>query len=121
MASEKPETDNLKKGILLSSEYILPGGSNLLQGDLKQAGLHTVLGFAAKAMFGLPGLLIVSANSVSKALTGSHLYEHFNPERAAAPQGTTKTTAGAAPSSKKAKKKAGSRASKRKPAAEAKE
>lgn len=60
-----------------ASELIVPGGSNLLKGDFVQAGVHFILGYAAKAAFGLPGLALVSANSITKALTGHHLTEHL--------------------------------------------
>jgi hypothetical protein len=77
MASEPDLTDMLKKGVMVSSEFFLPGGSNLVKGDYKQAGLHAVVGMAAQTMFGLPGLLLVSANSFTKAVTGRHLNEYL--------------------------------------------
>jgi hypothetical protein len=67
----------VKKTVLFTSEFLVPGGSNLVQGDIKTGGLHVALGFAAKAFFGLPGLLLVSANSFTKAMTGRHLHEHL--------------------------------------------
>lgn len=76
MASEA-NTDMLKKGVMLSSEFFLPGASNLVKGDLKQGGIHAIVGMAAKTAFGLPGLLLVSANSFTKAVTGRHLHEHL--------------------------------------------
>jgi hypothetical protein len=63
--------------VLFTSEYLLPGGSNLAQGDIVQGGIHVGLGFLARAVFGLPGLLLVSANSFTKAVTGRHLHEHL--------------------------------------------
>jgi hypothetical protein len=63
--------------IRFASEYIVPGGSNLVKGDYKQAGLHAAAGFAAKFFLGVPGLLLVSANSIVKAKTGRHLFEHL--------------------------------------------
>lgn len=63
--------------IEFASELIVPGGSNLLKGDFLQAGVHFLIGCAAKAAFGLPGLALVSANSITKALTGHHLLEHI--------------------------------------------
>ncbi len=64
--------------VTYASEYVVPGGSHIVKGDYKQAGLHVVAGFAAKYFFGLPGLLLVSANSIVKARTGRHLFEHLN-------------------------------------------
>ncbi|HEX8145186.1 MAG TPA: DUF6072 family protein [Pyrinomonadaceae bacterium] len=74
---EPDYADPVKKTVLFTSEYLVPGGSNLIQGDLKQGGLHVALGLAAKAFFGLPGLLVVSANSFTKAATGRHIHEHL--------------------------------------------
>jgi hypothetical protein len=71
-------TENLqtvKTGLQFASEVVVPGGSHLLNGDLKQAGLHAALGLVAGAVFGLPGLIIVAANSFARATTGHHLYE----------------------------------------------
>lgn len=77
MANDSENLNPVKKSILFGSEYLLPGGSNLIQGDIKQGGLHVALGFLAKAAFGVPGLLVVSANSFTKAVTGRHLHEHL--------------------------------------------
>jgi hypothetical protein len=60
-----------------AGESLVPGGANLLRGDIVQGGLHVALGFAARALFGLPGLAVVSANSLVKATTGRHLTEHL--------------------------------------------
>lgn len=63
-------------GVEAVSELLLPGGSNLVKGDLKTGGTHTALGFAAGMLMGLPGILLVSANSLSKAISGKNLWEH---------------------------------------------
>jgi hypothetical protein len=70
-------TEPVKEGAAVASELLVPGGSNLIKGDLKQAGLHAALGFALKMYLGVPGLLLVSANSFVKARTGHHLHEHL--------------------------------------------
>lgn len=69
--------DGVKLAASFASETLVPGGANLVQGDFGQAGLHLVLGFAARSLFGLPGLVLVSANSLVKAKTGRHLTEHL--------------------------------------------
>ena len=71
------EDNAIHNAVKLAGEALLPGASNLLQGDIKQGAIHAVIGIAARAAFGLPGLLIVGANSFSKATTGRHLTEHF--------------------------------------------
>jgi len=68
-------TKSLKAGVQFSSEVLFPGGSNFVKGDLRQGSIHAVLGVAARLAFGFPGLVLVSANSLAKAVTGRHLYE----------------------------------------------
>lgn len=69
--------DGVKLAVSFASETLVPGGAHLVKGDFVQAGLHLVLGFAARSLFGLPGLALVSANSLVKAKTGRHLTEHL--------------------------------------------
>lgn len=56
------------------SEYFVPGGANFIKGDVVNGGAHLVLGFIARAVFGAPGALLVSANSLVKARTGQHIH-----------------------------------------------
>lgn len=56
------------------SEYFVPGGANLIKGDIVNGGAHLVLGFIAKAVFGVPGALLIHANSLVKARTGQHIH-----------------------------------------------
>lgn len=69
------ETKMLKTGVQLASEVVLPGGSNLIKGDLVNGGIYALLGLAARAVFGVPGLLLVCASSFAKATTGRNLLE----------------------------------------------
>jgi len=71
------ESQELKTGIELVGEYLVPGGANLIAGQYKEAGMHAVTGVLAKMVLGVPGLILVSANSISKAVTGQHLWEHL--------------------------------------------
>lgn len=71
------DTQALKTGIDFASELVVPGGSNLVEGNLVQGGIYVVLGLVARSVFGLPGLVAVSADSFTKATTGRHLYEHL--------------------------------------------
>lgn len=71
------ETVPLQTGIKFASEVLVPGGSNFVKGDFVTGGIHAIVGLAARAMFGLPGLLIVSANSFSKATTGHNLLDNL--------------------------------------------
>jgi hypothetical protein len=69
------ETQMVKTGVELASEVVFPGGSNLIKGDFVNGGIYAMLGFAARALFGVPGLLLVSAGSFAKATTGQNLIE----------------------------------------------
>lgn len=78
MANEAQTQEALKIGLKVASEYLIPGGSNIIKGDFKQAGLHAAMGFFAGAFFGLPGLVLVASNSLSKSHTGRHLLENLS-------------------------------------------
>ena len=52
------------------SEALVPGGSHLVRGDLKEGAVHLILGLAASLTIGPIGLLLVKANSLSKSTTG---------------------------------------------------
>lgn len=69
--------ESIRNAVEFGSEVLIPGGSNLIKGDLKTGGAYALVGFAARAAFGLPGLLVVSASSITKAMTGRHLFEHI--------------------------------------------
>lgn len=75
MPSATESVNSVKTGLQFASEVVVPGGSNLINGDLKQGGLHVVLGLVAGTLFGVPGLIVVAANSLTKATTGRHLHE----------------------------------------------
>lgn len=71
-------TENLqtvKTGLQFASEVVIPGGSHLLNGDMKQAGIHAVAGIVAGAIFGPLAAIVVAANSFARATTGNNLYE----------------------------------------------
>ena len=78
MSKETVTIHPISAGLSEASEYAVPGGSNLLKGDLTQAVAHAGLGLFARAAFGPIGLLVVSANSLSVALTNRGLGEHLN-------------------------------------------
>lgn len=78
MASATENVQTVKTGLQFVSEAVIPGGSNLVNGDLKQAAIHAVLGIIAGSVFGLPGALLIAANSFTKATTGHHIYEALN-------------------------------------------
>ncbi|MBB3033832.1 DUF6072 family protein [Alteriqipengyuania lutimaris] len=71
------QTEAVQLATSYAGEALVPGGAHLVRGNLKQGGLHLVVGLAARTMFGLPGLALVSANSLVKAQSGRHLTEHL--------------------------------------------
>lgn len=68
----------IKTGLQFASEVVIPGGSNIIAGNYKQAAIHVGLGILAGAFFGLPGLIVVAANSFTRATTGHHIHEGLN-------------------------------------------
>lgn len=84
--------DPVKAGLGVASEIIfpLPGGSNLIKGDVKQAVIHAGLGVVARAILGPVGLLLVSLNSLSVALTERGLSDNLS---SPSNQRTTRTAA----------------------------
>ncbi len=91
--TEAVTQDPLKAGVHIASELLLPlpGGSNLVRGDFKQAIAHAGLGLVARALLGPLGLLLVSANSLSVAMTERPLVESLN-TAGDTPQRTTRAT-----------------------------
>ena len=77
---DNEQTQPLMTGVEFASEVLIPGGSNIVKGKFLTGGIHTVLGLAARAMFGFPGLLIVSANSFAMASTGQNLVARLKEE-----------------------------------------
>ncbi len=87
MPDDSEESRPLKTGLEFCGEFLVPGGSNAVKGDWKQAGIHAALGVAARGLFGVPGLLLVSSDSIVKAMTGRHLHEALSaPKRASDPE-----------------------------------
>jgi len=84
MKKETAEKDNfdsdklVKNGIKLIGERFVPGASLLIDGKIVEGSIHAALGFTAKAIFGLPGALVLAANSYSKSVTGKDLLDHLS-------------------------------------------
>ncbi|ETW95079.1 MAG: hypothetical protein ETSY1_32120 [Candidatus Entotheonella factor] len=80
MAEQKNEV--VHRSIKLLGESLLaPGFSLLLDGQIKQGTLHTGAGILARIALGIPGAILVAANSYSVSTTGKSLYANlFDPE-----------------------------------------
>jgi Family of unknown function (DUF6072) len=62
---------------LLSEVVIMPGTSEFLEGHITSGVGHAALGFAARALLGVPGLLLVAADSYSSSVTGKYLHQQI--------------------------------------------
>jgi hypothetical protein len=72
------ENNILKNGARLLGETILtPGASLLCDGQVKSGLLHVGAGLIARFTLGMPGLLVVAADSYSKTVTGKSLLQNF--------------------------------------------
>jgi len=76
-SEEKPTSEIVKNGVKLIGERFLPGASLLMDGKIVQGGAHALIGFGAKAIFGLPGLVALAANSFSQSVTGKGILSHI--------------------------------------------
>lgn len=94
------QTEAVQLATSYAGEALVPGGAHLVRGNLKQGGLHLVVGLAARTMFGLPGLALVSANSLVKAQSGRHLTEHLGLTKPKAEEEVEESTAPTRKSSK---------------------
>jgi hypothetical protein len=73
-----PSADNpVGRAVLVAGETIVPGGSHLLKGDIRQGLIYLVAGNLARAIFGGPGVALVAADSFTKATTGARLTDHL--------------------------------------------
>jgi hypothetical protein len=72
----KPTPTGVAMGVV--SEAILPGGSHLIKGDLKETGINLALALVAGALLGPLGVLAVKANSLAKAVTGRGMLDQIN-------------------------------------------
>jgi hypothetical protein len=71
------ENSVLKNGARLIGEtFISPGTSLLCDGQIKSGLLHAGAGLVARFTLGMPGLLLVAADSYSKTVTGKSLWQH---------------------------------------------
>lgn len=68
----------LGRGVKLIGETILPGASQLIDGNLASGGLHLIGGLAARWLFGPIGWFLVAANSYSKSVSQKNLHEHLS-------------------------------------------
>ena len=65
----------IHNGIKLAGEaFVLPGSSLMVDGKIKSGIIHAGAGVLAKAVLGVPGLVVVAANSFSLSVTGRSLY-----------------------------------------------
>ena len=72
------ENSALANGARLIGETVItPGTSLLVDGQIISGLIHVGLGIVARATLGLPGLVLVAANSYSKTVSGKSLLANF--------------------------------------------
>ncbi|MFT5163297.1 MAG: hypothetical protein ACI9FJ_001883 [Alteromonadaceae bacterium] len=69
------ELAKLTNGVKLVGETILPGTSQLMDGNIASGAGHAIVGIAARALIGPIGWGLVAANSFSKSASGSSLWQ----------------------------------------------
>jgi hypothetical protein len=77
MATTQISDDTLRTAAQVVGEGVFTGSSHLLNGDVREFALHSILGLAARSIWGGPAGLVVGANSLVKAKTGQHIHEHL--------------------------------------------
>ena len=84
----------LKAGLKLGGEVlVVPGLSLLVDGKLKRGALHCGVGLLAGSLLGLPGLVVVAANSFSLSQTGRSLIGNLKGDgKSAKPQQAPRNT-----------------------------
>jgi hypothetical protein len=71
-----PERGILENTVKLVSEVVvIPGTSEFLEGHIVSGAIHAVAGVAARALLGVPGVLLVAADSYSSSVTGKYLHQ----------------------------------------------
>ena len=68
-----PDSGAVGNAVKLVGEVILPGASNLVDGNIKVGLGHTAVGLAAAAFVGPLALLVVKANSYSYSVSEKSL------------------------------------------------
>ena len=77
-----PTDEPVGNAVIVAGETIIPGIAHFLKGDVREGLRYGILGIAARAMYGLPGLALVAASSYTKATTGRRLIDHLGVQRA---------------------------------------
>lgn len=105
-----PDDNPLGTAIAFAGETVVPGAANFLQGDVKDGLLYLAAGVVAGTMFGVPGLILVSASSFAKAMTGSHLIQigvGSRPEARSVPADTAAVESPREPEASPARRRSG--------------
>jgi hypothetical protein len=69
------ELDKITNGLKVIGETILPGTSQLMEGNVASGAGHAITGIAARILIGPIGWGIVAANSFSKSVSGNSLLD----------------------------------------------
>src|SRR5215471_6248723 len=70
------ESDTISNAVKLIGELaIVPGTSQFLDGNITSGAVHAALGLAAGALLGIPGIILIAANSYSQSVSQQSLYD----------------------------------------------
>jgi len=83
---QKHNEQMLKNGVKLVGEMLLPGTSLLLDEKIRPGMAHAAIGILARVVLGVPGLLLVAANSYTQSTTGTSLIDHLRQRSSKAPR-----------------------------------
>jgi len=62
---------------LIGELAVVPGASQLLDGNVGSGMAHAVVGWAARILLGAPAMLVVAANSYSRSVSDKSLLTHI--------------------------------------------
>jgi len=68
------EGGTIENSIKLVGEFVLPGASQLMDGNVISGVVHAALGYGALLVLGLPGALLVACDSYAQSTSGRSLY-----------------------------------------------
>ena len=71
------DNDTVRNAIKLIGDFaVFPGTSQFLDGNIPSGVAHVAIGLAAKALLGIPGIMLVAANSYSQSVSKKGLYDY---------------------------------------------
>ena len=92
MEAFMPDSGAAGNTLKLVGEAVLPGASNLADGEIKTGAGHALLGAVAGSLLGPLGLMVVKANSFSYSVSEKHLHQHAGEALSSATSSSSSST-----------------------------